>query len=76
MSEVRPKSMQHMLWEGLFPVHLERCRGFDSLHLVLFMMVVFLSLMICGHIHNTHVIDTAEKRREFSDAEPTQYVAT
>ena len=43
MSEATPKSLQNRLWEVWFPVHIERCRGFDSAHLILFIMVVFFS---------------------------------
>jgi hypothetical protein len=70
MSEATPKSLQHMLWEVWFPVHLERCRGFDSTHLILFIMVVFFSSMYFKNRHNMHdddVSNTAGKRHECSD---------
>ncbi len=31
------------LWELLFPVNLERCRGFDSLHFTLLTLLAFFS---------------------------------
>lgn len=31
------------LWELLFPVYLERCRGFDTSHFTLLILLVFFS---------------------------------
>ena len=70
MSEATPKSLQNMLWEVWFPGHLERCRGFDSAHLVLFIMVVFFSSMYFKNRYNMHdddVIQKTEKRHECSE---------
>ena len=55
-------------WLDPFLPNLERCRGFDSLHATLAVVVVFL----CFVLWRLREIAAAEERDECSDAKPKQ----